>query len=132
MCSARQILELIVGEEGVRSRPDHLGGDDDGDRFVDNMIGVNVEAGAKSEGFTFADSFKRATLSVETIAESVINAIELLTCYSSSTLSLVFFRNNKKAVQIFHQLILSACFYMKKEPWGYCFSVFIFFRRAWR
>ena len=68
------------GEGAVR----HLEGEvDDNDSFVDIMSGITAVGGAESEGWTFADALARAILSVETLAERVIDTSRLPTRESS-------------------------------------------------
>ena len=63
-------------ESGVR----HLEGEaDDNDSFVDIMSGITAVGGAESEGWTFVDALVRANLSVETLAEGVVDTPRLLT-----------------------------------------------------
>ena len=47
------------------------------------MSGITVAGGAESEGWTFADALVRADLSVETLAECVVDASRLPTRESS-------------------------------------------------
>ena len=71
----------VSGEE---SAVRHLEGDaDDNDSFVDIMSGITAVAGAESEGWTFADALARANLSVETLAEGVVDTSRLPTRESS-------------------------------------------------
>ena len=82
------------GEEGVgvfaspvsgeESAVRHLEGEaDDNDSFVDIMSGITAVGGAESEGWTFADALARANLSVETLAEGVVDTSRLPTRESS-------------------------------------------------
>ena len=64
----------VAGEE-IAAR--HLEETDDNDSFVDIMSGITAVGGAESEGWTFADALARAKLSVETLAESVVDASRL-------------------------------------------------------
>ena len=56
---------------------------DDNDSFVDIMSGITAVGGAESEGCTFADALARANLSVETLAEGVVDTSRLPTRESS-------------------------------------------------
>ena len=71
----------VSGEEcAVR----HLEGEaDDNDSFVDIMSGITAVGGAESKGWTFADALARANLSVETLAENVVDTSRLPTSESS-------------------------------------------------
>ena len=81
--------EECVGEvaspaAGEESAARHLEGEaDDNDSFVDIMSGIIVAGGAESEGWTFADALVGANLSVETLAEGVVDTSRLPTCESS-------------------------------------------------
>ena len=44
------------------------------------MSGITAVSDAESEGWTFADALTRANLSVETLAEGVVNTSRLPTC----------------------------------------------------
>ena len=69
------------GEEGAVR---HLEGEaDDIDSFVDIMSGITAMGGTESEGWTFADALARANLSVETLAEGVVDTSRLPTRESS-------------------------------------------------
>ena len=58
----------------------HLEGEaDDKDSFVDIMSGITVAGGAESAVWTFADALVRANLSVETLAEGVVDTSRLPT-----------------------------------------------------
>ena len=74
------------GEESVEEFVDHLSGEesaarhfvqereaDDNDSFVDIMSSITAVGDAESEGWTFADALARANLSVETLAEGVVD-----------------------------------------------------------
>ena len=52
---------------------------DDNDSFVDIISGITAVGGAESEGWTFADALARANLSVETLAEAVVDTSRLPT-----------------------------------------------------
>ena len=81
--------EECVGEvaspvAGKESAARHLEGEaDDNDSFVHIMSGITVAGGAESEGWTFADALVRANLSVETLAEGVVDKSRLPTRESS-------------------------------------------------
>ena len=66
-----------------RSAARHLEEADDNDSFVDIMSGITAVGGAQSEGWTFADALARANLSVETLAEGVVDTSQLPTRESS-------------------------------------------------
>ena len=61
----------------------HLEESDDNDSFVNNMSRITAVGGAESEGWTFADALARANLSVETLAEGVVDTYRLPTRESS-------------------------------------------------
>ena len=56
---------------------------DDNDSFVAIMSGISAAGGAESEGWTFVDALVRANLSVETLAEGVVDTSRLPTRESS-------------------------------------------------
>ena len=56
---------------------------DDNHSFVDIMSGVTAVGDDESEGWTFADALARANLSVEMLAECVVDTSHLPTCESS-------------------------------------------------
>ena len=70
----------VAGEE---SAVRHLEEADDDDSFVDIMSWITAVVGAESEGWTFADALARANLSVETLADGVVDASRLPTRESS-------------------------------------------------
>ena len=71
----------VSGEEGAVR---HLEGEvDDNDSFVDIMSGITAVGGAESDGWTFADALALANLSVETLAEGVVDTSRLPTHESS-------------------------------------------------
>ena len=75
-CVGEVESHVAVKESAAR----HLEGEaDDNDSFVDNMSGITVAGGAESEGWTFADALVRANLSVETLAEGVVDTSRLPT-----------------------------------------------------
>ena len=60
---------------------------DDNDSFVDIISGISGARGAESEGWTFAEALVRANLSVEALAEGVVNTSRLPTRESSFFIS---------------------------------------------
>ena len=75
----------VAGEESAAR---HLEGEaDDNDSFVNIMSGITTVRGAESEGLTFADALARANLSVETLAEGVVDTSRLPTRESSFFIS---------------------------------------------
>ena len=66
----------VAGEESAAR---HLEEADDNDSLVDIMSGITAAGGAESEGWTFADALARANLSVETLAEGVVDTSRLPT-----------------------------------------------------
>ena len=91
LCSAEEGEECVgkfsspvAGEESAAR---HLEEADDNDSLVDIMSGITAVGGAESEGWTFADALARANLSVETLAEGVIDASRLPTRESSFSIS---------------------------------------------
>ena len=78
------IGELPSPVSGKESASRHLEGEaDDNDSFVDIMSGITAVGGAESEGWTFADVLARANLSMETLAEGVVDTSRLPTRESS-------------------------------------------------
>ena len=76
-----EFLNHLSGEERAAR---HLKGEtDDNDGLVDIMSGITAVGNAESEGWTFADALARANLSVETLAEGVVDTSRLPTCESS-------------------------------------------------
>ena len=76
-----EFVSLVSGEE---SAAPHLEGEvDDNVSFVDIMGGITIVGGAESEGWTFADALACANLSVETLAEGVVDTSRLPTRESS-------------------------------------------------
>ena len=72
-----ELSSPVAGEE---SAVRHLEGEaDDNDSFVDIMSGVTALGGAESEGWSFAEALVRAKLSVETLAEGVVDTSRLPT-----------------------------------------------------
>ena len=74
----------VAGDESAAR---HLEEADDNDSFVDIMSGTTAVGGAESEGWTFADALARANLSVETLAEGVVDTSRLPTRESSFFIS---------------------------------------------
>ena len=75
------ISSPVSGEE---SAVRYLEGEaDDNDSFVDIMSGITAVGGAESEGWTSVDALARANLSVETLAEGVVDTSRLPTRESS-------------------------------------------------
>ena len=84
MSAAVEEGEECVGEfsspvAGEESAARHLEEAEDKDSFVDIMSGKTAVGGAESEGWTFADALARANLSVETLAEGVVDTSRLPT-----------------------------------------------------
>ena len=79
------VEEFVSHLSGEESAVHHLEGEvDDNDSFVvDIMSGIAAVGDAESEGWTFADALARANLSVETLAEGVVDTSRLPTCESS-------------------------------------------------
>ena len=78
------VEELVDPVSGEESAVHHMEGEaDDDDSFVDIMSGITAVGDAASEGWTFADALVRANLSVETLAEVVVDTSRLPTCESS-------------------------------------------------
>ena len=79
------------GEECVQDFLDHLSGDENSarhfvlegeadDSFGDVMSGISAVGEVESEGWAFADALARANLSVEKLAEGVVDTSRLPTC----------------------------------------------------
>ena len=82
---AGEVSSPVAGEESAAR---HFEGEgDDNDSFVDIMSGITVAGGAESEDWTFADALVRANLSVETLAEGVVDTSRLPTRESSFFIS---------------------------------------------
>ena len=75
----------VAGEESAARNLE--GEADDNDSFVYIMSGITAVGGAESEGCTFADALARANLSVETLAEGVVDTSRLPTRESSFFIS---------------------------------------------
>ena len=72
---------VVSGDESTVGYREGDGGDND--CFVDIMGGISAAGGTESEGWTFADALVRANLSVETLAEGVVDTSRLPTRESS-------------------------------------------------
>ena len=68
--------EVIDGSERVLERDD----DDGNDSFVDVVGDEQIDEGAVSEGFTFAEALMRANLLSETVLEGGVGSSELPLC----------------------------------------------------
>ena len=78
------VVEFVNPMRGGESAARHLEGEaDDNDSFVDFMSRITAVGGAESEGWTFANALARSNLSVETLAEGVVDTSRLPTCESS-------------------------------------------------
>ena len=72
-----ELSSPLAGEESAAR---HVEGEvDDNDSFVDIMSRIIGVGGEESEGWSFADALARANLSVETLAEGVIDTSRLPT-----------------------------------------------------
>ena len=86
---AVEVGEVCVGEfvspvSGEESAARHLEGEaDDIDSFVGINSGITAVVGAESEGWTVPDALARENLSVETVAEDVVDTSRLPTGESS-------------------------------------------------
>ena len=76
-----EFVSPVSGEERAARHLDEEA--DDNDSFVDIMSGITGVGGAESEGWTFADALARANLSMETLAEGVVDTSRLPTRESS-------------------------------------------------
>ena len=76
-----RLVDPVKGEESAVRQLE--GEADDIDSFVDIMNGMNAVGDVQSEGCIFADALARTNLSVETLAEGVVDTSRLLTCESS-------------------------------------------------
>ena len=72
----------VSGDESTVGYREGEGGDNDS--FVDIMSGISAAGGAESEGWTFAEALVRANLSVETLAEGVVDDASRLPTRESS------------------------------------------------
>ena len=80
--------ELVSPVSGEESAACHLEGEaDDNDSFVDIMSWITAVGGAESQGWKFAEALARANLSVETLAEDVVDTYRLPTRESSFFIS---------------------------------------------
>ena len=70
----KRVLEEI---EASDSRTEEAS---EGDRFFDIMSGLDEEFGDESEGFTFADTLRRADPLSETVLEGVVGVPDLPLC----------------------------------------------------
>ena len=76
-----EFVSLVSGEDNAAR---HLEGEaDENDSFVDIMRGIIPVGGAESVGWTFLDELTRAHLSMETLAEGVVDKSRLPTHESS-------------------------------------------------
>ena len=74
-CVGEVATSPVAAEESAAY---HLEGEaDDNDSFVDIMSEITVACGVESEGWTFADALVPANLSVETLAEGVVDTSRL-------------------------------------------------------
>ena len=71
----------VSGDESNVGYREGEGGDNDS--FVEIMGGISAAGGGESEGWTFADALVRANLSVETLADGVVDTSRLPTRESS-------------------------------------------------
>ena len=81
--SREHVREFASPESGEERAARHLEEANDNDSFVDIMSGITGVGGAESEGWTFADALARANLSMETLAEGVVDTSRLPTRESS-------------------------------------------------
>ena len=80
--------EFVSPVSGKKGAARHLEGEaDDNDSFVDIMSRITAVGEAESEGWTFADALARANLSVQTLAEGVVETSRLPTRESSFIIS---------------------------------------------
>ena len=79
------LVSPVSGEEPAARHLER--GTDDNDSFVDITSGITAVEGAESEGWTFADALARANLSLETLAEGVVDTSRLPTRESSFFIS---------------------------------------------
>ena len=76
----QDFLDQLSGGESAARHFVLEGEADDNDSFVDIVSGFTTVGGNESEGWTFADALARANLSVETLAEGVVETSRLLAC----------------------------------------------------
>ena len=74
----------VAGEESAAR---HLEEADDNDSFINILSGITAIDDAASEGWTFGEALARADLSVETLAEGVVDTSRLPTRESSFFIS---------------------------------------------
>ena len=67
----------VAGEESAARHLEREA--DDNDSFVEIMSGITAVGGAESDGWTIADALARGNLSVETLAEGVVDTCRLPT-----------------------------------------------------
>ena len=79
---ARDFLDHLSGEEGAASHLVVGGEADDNDDFVDIISGITAVGGAELESWTCADALACANLSMEMLAEGVVDTSHLPTCWS--------------------------------------------------
>ena len=75
-CS-EELVDNVIGEESAAR---HFGLEreaDDNDSFVDIKSGITAVGDAESKDWTFEDALPRATLSLETLAEGVVDTSRL-------------------------------------------------------
>ena len=75
-------MDPVSGEERAARHFVLEGEVEANDSSVDIMSGITALEDAESYGWIFADALARASLSVETLAEGVIDTSLLLTCES--------------------------------------------------
>ena len=76
-----EVASPVAGEESAARHPEREAVKNNS--FVDILSGISAAGGAESEGWTFADALVRANLSVETLAEGVVDTSRLPTRESS-------------------------------------------------
>ena len=76
----QDFLDQLSGEESAVRHFVFGGEADDNDSFVEIMSGITTLGDAESEGWIFADALARANLSVETLAEGVVDTSRLPVC----------------------------------------------------
>ena len=76
--------EFVSPVGGEESAARHLEGEaDDNGSFVDIMSGITAVEDAESEGWTFVDALARENMSMETMAEGLVDTFRLPTRESS-------------------------------------------------
>ena len=82
--SEEECVEVFVDhlscEESAACHPE--GDAEENDSSVDIMSGITAAGDGESGDLTFADALARASLSVETLAEGVVDTSRLPTCES--------------------------------------------------